>query len=216
MASNARHAANLNEPGIGDVIYDRYRDRNPRREPGKIPACLYLYHIGPFENHRRRVRHYYYNGDGEPLNPERVRELVVQLTQNARRPEPEQAPPPIGGDWQYVVWSRKSYVAIVIDDPTVRFVEGDAIRFKLQGGYLPNHSFYDAQDWTVDVPSAPGPSSECSIVLFVNHITGEGLEDLPAEAERFRFDLNTIPPLRDDIRYPDSGGTNMGPPVPPP
>ena len=177
-----------------------------------IPHCIFFYYIkknagGNYYN----VRHYYYPGElDQPLATQAaVKAKVEALVANARIPEENQCPPPIGADWEYPVWDRKSYLAIFIDNPNVALLS-PAIEFTQRPATTDtyNYSFFDAWEDTID--GRP-------VIFCINHMKMDAPgTDLNFAAQYYHFDLNTNPPLRFSIAFPDSGGTNMGPPVPPP
>ena len=90
----------------------------------------------------------------------------------------------------------------------------------------PNHSFYDGWNKKIDIPTPDGTSRKCALVCFIDHMKDAVGSDLDERKELFHFDLYTEPPLSDTEparggkmarpRYPDSGGTNSGPPIGPP
>lgn len=188
------------------------------------PYTIYFYYIGPNPNGHPDVREYYRTGR-ELRHREDVESAVKELTVNARKPRGEQSPPPTNVFWKNMVWKRKSYIAILIDDPLFRFKRPGVI-FDRDYGSLPNHSFYDAWDREIDIPTDDDQPSQCALVCFINHMKDAVGNDLDEREEHFHFDLYTEPPLRDRSqvlgervvrpRYPDSGGTNMGPPIGPP
>jgi hypothetical protein len=93
------------------------------------------------------------------------------------------------------------------------FIPGNAVTFEDLGGVEKNHSFFDGWDLTVDTSQGWDGSRFASAVVFVNHMTkDQSGQELDASAQHFPFKLHTNRhPL-----YPDSGGTNMGPPIGPP
>jgi hypothetical protein len=207
---------------VGDDVYLPKKGTNGFEGQ---PACIYFYYIGEHPATNPCVREYYQTyGRFELRSREKVEDAVKDLTRNARQPKIEQVPPPCGADWYYRVWTRKSYICIVIDDPCYEF-QRPGVVFDGRDNAKPNHTFYDAWNNRLNIPKADGARRECPVVCFINHMQSEYGGDLQQETERFHFDLLTEPPLPEiplaDGRmarplYPDSGGTNMGPPLGPP
>lgn len=208
---------------------DNPYDAGPLMNGKKLaPSCVYFYYIGPDPNNDPYVREYYYSVKSGTLEMGALKTELEKLTKNARiRTEADQVPPPIGSDWKRMVWYRKCYIVILIDDPSFVFEQVGVAFDTVPYNTKPNHSFYDAwNDW-IDAPLSDGVKRLCPMVGFINHMKTEAGPDLDKTAERFHFSLLTKPPLIDIQppaigsgrirgRYPDSGGTNMGPPVPPP
>lgn len=178
----------------------------------KHPHCIYFYYIGPLNtDHYNTILHYYYPGDGTPLDPESLLAKIRELIANARiRNLRDQLPPPIGENWEFVVWNRISYVVFAVDIPGAVFNQAELVVTQEYGGTY-NWSFFDAQRAT--------SIDDCQVVTCINHMKRDSsFNELGAESQYFHFDLLTDPELEwpGKRRYPDSGGTNMGPPIGPP
>src|ERR1051325_2655349 len=162
-----------------------------------VPSCVYFYYLGPDPNNDSYVREYYYSKKTGELSKADLKTEIIRLTQNARnRREADQVPPPTGADWDRMVWTRKSYIVVLIDDPAFVFeqvgVSFDTIPYNTQ----PNHSFYDAWNDTIDVPLSGGSPRLCPMVGFINHMKAAAGPDLGDKtAERFHFNLLTTPRL---------------------
>jgi hypothetical protein len=96
--------------------------------------------------------------------------------------------------------------------------------FNISQGSKPNHSFFDAEDFVIDMPDPDniGQTMQCSAVSIVNHMKKEDEEDLASgDSEFFHFDLffevapsnGTASSMTVII---DPTGTNQGPPEDPP
>jgi len=180
----------------------------------KIPHSIYFYYIGPKDVYTyNKIRHYYYAGHkDQPLDHiDKVRQEVKLLIANAQVPnESIQVPPPIGENWKYVVWDRISWVVFAFY-PHIT-AQPDILVNRSFGG-TENHSFFDATHEVVD---------GYDVIFCVNHMKRNAAYDeignSGKEVQYFHFDLITNPALNwpGKSQYPDSGGTNMGPPVPPP
>jgi hypothetical protein len=183
---------------------------------GTSPRTVYYYHLTPVPGPDEfDVKAYYYERESRIGS---IKNVIRKLALNARA---DDAVPPLCGDSvTSFPWRRKSYIVFLIDSPVLRLVPGDAIQFYTVGGSPENHTFFDAEDFddidlaTPDDPGAPTVSAVC----FINHMkrAADGIDLDVGEMQHFHFRLNYGPRARGRSRFPDSGGTNMGPPVPPP
>lgn len=203
-----------------------YQERKHRLPFGKTPYCLYFYYIGPPEivgpeqDRVRKITHYFVESD-EAIEREDVPEIVRTLALNARKPTKDQSPAPTGYNLQSIKWERKSYISFVIDDDNLRLKRDEAIEFDRENDGAENHSFFDGWDFDIYVGGKYRQAFCCINHVKRNQAGGdlghdirEGETKIP---EYFHFRLNTVPPQESlRPRFPDSGGTNMGPPVPPP
>ena len=176
----------------------------------KYPCCVYFYYVLKADaDGYSEVRHYCHGGNGQPLMPTDAEAIVGQLIDNARQPRQHQLPPQTGENWKFVVWDRISYVAIFIDDPTVS-IPANVLDITTDYYGTDNHSFFDA--WQQ-------PMKNATAILCIDHMKADQQgTQLGRVAEYFHFDLATTPRLKwlGEKKYPDSGGTNMGPPLGPP
>jgi hypothetical protein len=161
------------------------------------------------------IRHYFHEDLGKQIEKSELADIVTALSTNAKKDENDQIPPPDGSGLNFIVWRKKSYIVFVVDDPAVVLSKKAAFNIGSSVGGTPNHSFFDAWDMPdIDLSEQGDGSRMASAVCCINHMkANDAGDDLGSTAQRFRFRLHPDPrhPL-----YPDSGGTNMGPPVPPP
>jgi hypothetical protein len=203
-----------------------YRQRKDAPPFNDVPATIYFYYVGaetpggPLE-----VKHYFYIhgrdliydiGPDSDLE-ERVRALALNARNNGNNP------PQCGADWEYIVWNHKSYFVILLDDPNIQFEPRNALKFKIDVGGAPNHSFFDGRNLDVPLPNRVGGGMRSfSAFCCINHMKrNDDGADLGDNPEYFNFVLNTQPPpdgsaTRSMLDDPGTGGTNMGPPAPPP
>jgi hypothetical protein len=179
----------------------------------RAPCCIYFYYIGEPTDGYQTVLHYYYTGTNEPIMTEELRTKIKDLVLNARK-RSWQNPPPCGSDGRYIVWTRKSYLVIAVDNPSYRFDPNQqAVVFK-----EPQDTFFDGWDDKINIPDASGNrhvSVFCCINYMKKNAAGDDLEDADSDPPQpIIFDVNPNPLIQ--VPFPDSGGTNMGPPVPPP
>lgn len=187
-----------------------YTPKKHKPKYRKIPHCIYFYYIGDDHAGARPFRRYYYPSvDGE-IREEHLSGLIRDLAVNARSDGND--PPKDGTDGKNIVWTRKGYLVFLIDDPQVVF-DSEGIVF-LPGSN--NNTLYDAKNIEVDISDAGDQSRMVSCVYCINHMKrNKAGDDLEYEVKKVPFKLRTIPPLVAPV-VPDDGGTNLGPPVPPP
>ncbi|HYI47886.1 MAG TPA: hypothetical protein VEX35_05410 [Allosphingosinicella sp.] len=219
--------------GTNSDIYDkRLMAASPWGPFRYVPYSLYFYYVRLDRDSRLRVDHYFYvDGPPEhpeewkPIPPDRVAAIVAGLAANARAGGSN--PPPSGANFQDIVWTRKSHLAILIDEEgwalQRRADGGTAIAFNRRKGSTPNHSFFDARDLEVEISGGSGGTGRRSAIALINHMkrNSDGEDLLEGEAQPFVFDVYV------DVRYSgspgsamtvilDPDGTNMGPPLGPP
>lgn len=199
---------------------DPYKARRKETKFRKKPYCVYFYHVGAKDpdTGRRPVKYYYYS-EPNAISRGEFERIAVELGVNARR-EPG-APPSHGSEPDQEIWIRKSYIMILVDDPTARFgtpmLKVEQTESANGGVTYPNHSFYDAEEFRVELPSPDGGTETCQVVVCTNHMKRdvEGNDQLPKDLQHYKFTLNFDPPEGPGF-LPDSGGTNQGGPIPPP
>lgn len=199
----------------GRNVLDVRATRNNFR---KIPYCIYFYYIGPARDGTddHYVRHYYKEREFEPIRYEEIEEIIRDLALNARRPEGEQNPQPNGSNLDNLKWYRKSYLAFIIDrtDEYLSLDNPLIVDQKYTG--KKNYSFFDG--WAKEVDLSPGRngSQMRTATCFINHMKTNWQGSDLGDAEDYIPSKLNILRQRGDKYYPDSGGTNMGPPMPPP
>jgi hypothetical protein len=207
------------ESGVGASVLGHGHDPHDRRygHPpyDDTPWSLYYYHITE-ERGGLITAEYKVASVDEEIRKSDIEDLTRRLALNARRPPREQFPIGRTVRWRDVVWRRRSYFVAVIDIPGTVFKE-PAMIFKADWDGYPNYTFYDGENFSVEVGA-----STLSAFYCMNHMkrdqAGTGLgKGLPVEHRKYSFDFNTEPTLerRGTPVYPDSGGTNTGPPIPP-
>jgi hypothetical protein len=197
-----------------------YRPRKTEAGFDEVPATIYFYFVTKASG-SWSVKHYFYVHGRDPITDvsphsdleERVRLLARNAQNNGNNP------PQCGANWEYIVWNHESYFVILIDDPTVKFDQNNAIEFDLLKNGTPNHSFFDGREFTVPLPDQAGVTQAFPAFCCINHMKrNEAGNDLGDYPEYFHFVPHTSPTLRSlgILEFTDSGGTNMGPPSPPP
>ncbi|HLL30000.1 MAG TPA: hypothetical protein VK403_03285 [Allosphingosinicella sp.] len=172
----------------------------------KRPACMYFYYMTTTDD--AAMRHYYYTHGGNTIQDAEVEGIIQKLTANARANGSN--PPQCGEGERYIVWSRKSYIAVVIDDSAVTFEADHAVSVHPETA---NHTFFDGWTGKVNMPSGPSP---IAAFYCINHMKlNQNGEDLDEDVQSFAFRMHVVGAAQ-PRQFPDSGGTNMGPPVPPP
>ena len=246
MEQTARLTDILDDPAAlgADVVDDNSIYRIRRNEQGfnQVPWSAYFYYVGkaPAGSIERPVTVYLYQSLHGPIDRAGLRELTTQLARNARQDLASQNPQPFTAAFS---WTRKSYIIILVDDPKFRFEQGNAIRLTAVDGGT-NHSFFDGLDFgDIDLPGPLGGAvvERVSAVCFIDHMKRNlaGHDLLLGDIQRFRRELSPVITFRfakvgasggltkllkaakgllmgDPPQFEDDGGTNMGPPVPPP
>lgn len=194
----ANHGANANDPKRTDTGYK------------KTPWCIYFDYLKPLSDNELMVRRYNFENPGSEILYDDVPYLLTKLTLNARRPENEQFPWPEPQDDRKRLFRRKGYFAIVIDHQDYWFIENQGLVFSESES--PNYTFYDGQVERIRVGS-----EFISAFYCINHMKKDrNGNDASSSPMSYRYTPNTNRPLPRSAFYPDSGGTNMGPPIGPP
>jgi hypothetical protein len=180
---------------------------------GIISAYLYYLEYDGGTTVVRQAIYEFYDHPGAVIDKDN---LVLQLATNAHVGGNE--PIPYTMNPQYFMMRRKSYLIIVAANAAdidrvnpIEFVGVDSDG-NLNDG---RHTFHDIRYGTIEF--GQDPADRLQIVTCENHMQSKANRTnlLPKEWEDFTFTLQF-----DGIRAarfgPDSGGTNMGPPVPPP
>lgn len=217
--------------GTNHSVYEKRLTKTPKPTPGYtyVPHCIYFYYVRFDTNGKVRVDHYLW----PPTKPDKwtpiphaaVPGIMEALIVNARPRTKKKKPKKLdSNNFDPVPWSRKSYVAIFIDEANWRFSkEGDgrpSVVFNTDEGAA-NHSFFDAVDVLFDVPIyGTKDSDRRSGIYFVNHMKGMDGEDIGDDVETFKFNLNLIAGFANTSQVGarlqfDPGGSNEGPPEQP-
>jgi hypothetical protein len=171
--------------------------------PDLQAECIYLYY---FTTHNAQCRVYFVDRHRyiPPAEmPEQIGSIVMQIKDGTLQPDA------IG--MENLPWTRKSYIAVVLDDPPARLELDDAVRFHLSPGGG-NHSFRDGHD----VPDVPGHTDVSAFFCFnhMRHRNGHVLK--PGEKEKFRVRIVHVNKEVGAMDEHEDTGTNTGPPTPPP
>jgi hypothetical protein len=197
------------------------RDDNPyAAAPNAIaPHSMYFYYMIPGmedDLSDAEVRSYFFDNvsdDGKPYPITDVLATVRYLAVNAR--DDLDWPPRISGGIGDVKWRQKSYIVFLIASRTIKFKHHEGIKVKGNGSYGMNHAFYDGFDRDIEI-DFPGTGLETmNMFCCTNHICdpdGKNLGNRVQDKIYFRLQFEGFAALF----LPDSGGTNMGPPVSPP
>ncbi|MEA3030213.1 MAG: hypothetical protein QOG13_1538 [Sphingomonadales bacterium] len=221
-----------------------YEERYVAGKPGfdKLPHCIFFYYVRVNGNGTLEISHYFYeNFDEEgvslpiPRDEATLNGLMKTLALNAR-PTGSGNPPANGSNFRNIVWNRKSYIGIFIDegnwalhkfanqDPGVLFITDP----KDGKAGLENHTFFDAMDLDITMPifrpkSGAPTEDQRSAIVFMNHMKAdEAGNDLGGggTGQFFQFKMFFGVKFADGTDGMtvifDPGGTNMGPPLPPP
>jgi hypothetical protein len=204
---------------VTDVNHSIYEPRLGNDPFKKKPHVMYFYYFGFKTNGIPDIQHYYRDNGAQPIEDNQLPGVIRNLALNAR--DGGQSPPQIGKDFENILWRKKSYFVILIDSPSWNLIKDRALVFNPEKGSVPNHSFFDGEDFDIDV-SKDGDGSEMrTAICCINHMkkneNGDDIHKNPdGTPERQRFVFTLIYNL---LGYPstvDPDGTNMGPPNPPP
>jgi hypothetical protein len=212
---------------------------NPVQNFDYVPRCMYFYYVRIDASGKLKISHFFHvDGDindkstWQPIPYDRATlETIVQtLAKNARRLAPT-APPPLPQiNFKNIVWDRKGYIAIFVDEANWSFHEKGntqpAVIFDPAKGSVENHSFFDAMNMRITMPVRRPPGTDTrSAIVFVNHLKedeagtdlGSGLPAGQIKTENFQFEMFLSVAFADGTDAPmtvifDPGGTNQGPP----
>lgn len=197
-----------------DPRQDFHRERREDDNFKDRPWTAYFYYVpkGP-RTDVKSIRYDYYSHQGR-IKKSELKEIIASLTRNARREVKDQGPKP--NLCKKEPWRKKSWIILVVDDPEYAFSKPGVI-IRPDSGSDPNYTFYDADRFNHMSVEEPGSQarSNVSAIYFMNHMK-RGWDEIDVEAGQgafFQFDF--LPPLGTPF-VPDDGGTNLGPPVPPP
>lgn len=197
------------------------RDDNPYgAAPNTIaPHSIYFYYMIPGASSDlgdADVRSYYYDNviDGVqvPIGTGELDGVVRMLAVNAS--DQLDWPPRMYGGIGDVKWRQKSYIVLLIASSTTKFKHLEGIKVKGGGSYGMNHALYDAFDKDIEIDFPRTGRETMNMFCCTNHICDADGKDLGNVKDWIPFTLQFAGPHA--LFLPDSGGTNMGPPVSPP
>lgn len=187
----------------------------------KVPHTVYFYYVTL--SNLETTRHYFYSSGDRKIYKSEIPEIVRALGRNVTKKY--EAPPfhreGFANDCKTMTWRRKSYFVLLLDKPyaAAHFADKNGVAFNSDYTNKDNYSFFDAENLEIDLSDNEDGSDIRSAFVCINHMKGHGTTIDVGQAEQcYKFSLNlegTDTKLR-GYRAPDSGGTNMGPPVPPP
>ena len=201
--------------------YKTKRDKGHYIE--RKPYCIYYYHVTDITRGAWKVRHYYVSDNGD-IRRQNLKDRARELGRNGKRNG--HAPPKYGDDLADIVWERISYIMFLFDIPGAKLRRNNqAIEVYHKddhGNKKDNHSFFDADEFTVDLSDNEDGSYERDVVFCTNYLqkdmNGGKLPDR-GKGQYFAFNFYFEPDSiggGSGLRQPDSGGTNQGGGVPPP
>jgi hypothetical protein len=189
-------------------------EAHPEADEAKEVYAIYFYHVKITGGGALDVTAYHHC-QYSPLNRQTLVLAVTEMARNARTKD--FAWPPCGKGFNAIPRRRKGYFAVVLDDPAEKLAEDGAIAFYDGSGKPSRHNFSDAFNFEVDVGPPGSPGGRLSAVVCLNRMKSKKSDgDLAkGEAEDFQLELFYGSKKRRGPPYED-GGTNQGPPVPPP
>jgi hypothetical protein len=224
---------NIYEQRLGDPNFPEFAG---------LPRCIFFYYVRVNASGKLEVGHYFYHNGGKRCDPKTwspiphdkgtLEAIVQKLAKNGRRSIPKLRHPPVEGkNFSHIVWDRKSYVVIFMDEfnwklhkssndqPGVVFItdkERDVAATQ-------NHSFFDALDLDIEMRTFMSLKKDTrSAIAFINHMKGDdkGNDIGDGVSQLFRFKIFLDVMFEDDTAAMtvilDPDGNNLGPPVPPP
>ncbi|HYI63462.1 MAG TPA: hypothetical protein VEW71_01105 [Allosphingosinicella sp.] len=177
------------------------------------PRCIYFYYLMPRGGNTDNydVAAYYFDNGPPAISLRDLKQRAVKLVENHRTGGNMAEYLPRGFDEP---WRRRSWLLGVLGDPDYAFDRRGALTFVPGGGYASNLAFLDGDDFRVAASNDDRLSAFCCI----NHMyANEHRDDLLEEqVQPFCLKFHWSKTGFQRPRPPDTGGTNMGPPVPPP
>lgn len=189
---------------------DERGHKGPYNKPSdwkeKLPHCIYFYYVRrEGATYRERV---YVWPTRSPIDLDELHQQIKRLTKNARQNRNE--PPPSGWAMEDVVWRKISWVVVAVDERDGKFDQDAAVEIAFEGADRSNHTFFDGGEDEVDIPG----EQSIHVMWTLNHMRDAAGAMLTKDSppETFKFTFNPGRPRA----YPDTSGTNMGPPIGPP
>lgn len=206
----------------------RRRRRIPNRGPGRgvyspsnygtKPCSIYFYYLVPGRNGDLTATASFFENGVVEITYQHLKERAAILVGQVRQGHITHAPDPC--EDIEICWRRRSWLLYVLGDPALQFVQ-NPMRFETEAGtnLAYNHAFMDGREFPVDLDSG----ERLSATACINHMyANEHQDDLEVLGDYQEFDIRlSYNRMRGGwiasgpLEY-DSGGTNMGPPVPPP
>lgn len=221
------------DKGINHDIYEKRLIKTPKPTPGYkyVPRCIYFYYVRFDKNGKVRVDHYFWPptkpSTWKPIPHADVPDIMKKLALNARPRTKKKNPKKDkkSNNFEPFPWTRRSYIAVFIDEANLRFAKRDdgrsSVVFNTEEGEA-NHSFFDGEDCDLEMPIGNDGTSfdRRSAIYFINHMKGKDGYDLGDDHESFKFNLNMIATFANSSKAGarlqfDPGGTNQGPPEQP-
>jgi hypothetical protein len=176
-----------------------------------IPQCVYLYRlINAVGDHHANVFAYLEDTGSDIQDNEIegiVRDMLVRISNGTLKP--------IGRRFENVIWNRRSYVVVVLDDEN-RILDKDGFEMRLKEGPINTsdafHTFSDEKNIL--------PFDHVTGVRMLNKISkkhGEWPSD-PRQPEYFLLRMKFRPRAKfseAETRTHDDSATNLGPPPQP-
>jgi hypothetical protein len=196
---------------VGSGKRGKYNSATDDLRTAVIPRTIYFYYVEAAGDDGFNCRAYMWdNPDNDPIHQgQELKRILRKLVSNARNNGID--PRPLGSGFDAIPWSRKSYLAIALDDED-GFEPGDALAITRVTSTvsIENHCFFDGDDAVIyDEDGNPA-----SVMWTVNYMIDEDGNDLSAQTlNRFAIEF------KGKDKDPHDGGdhgTNMGPPIGPP
>jgi hypothetical protein len=196
--------------------YDPYEKRylDTIRNFEELPHCIHFYYMG-FDGAKEDYRHYFFDNANDAIPYTDVPSIMEKLARNAVLKDYN--PPKHGNSFDDIVWRRRCYLAVVMNSDIFSFWEDAAIRFVQKNNSKENMSFFDADDFPIDIAKPGGGTVRRTGFFCINHMKRDsyGHNLLPTDKRYHSFELVFRIGGGQQPWYYDPGGTNQGPPETP-
>jgi hypothetical protein len=170
---------------------------------GGEPHCLYLYYVTAADDHGEPVIQAFVRAFERPIAD--IQRAIAELTQEVA----DGLAAPVGWGLGDLRWHRKSYLAVVLNDPARRFMDEDGLDI-VDGRY----SFDPGRLIEFDIDEAPGGTTSIQAIYRKNHVRKKDGTPWGGVADEYEIYLRPDPPYPHHLH--EDTGQNLGPPVPPP
>jgi hypothetical protein len=180
------------------------------------PHSVYFYYLARTAGGSLAATPGFFDNGNAELTYRELKDRAALLVAAARNGELR--PPPDDCESPYPCWTRRSWLLYVLGDPGLRFRHNAMVVRPAPPGRAYNHAFFDGREFPVTAGADRLSATACINHLYAN----EHRDDLavPGDYQDFAIRLYYQPVSGVRVTDPplefDSGGTNMGPPVPPP
>jgi hypothetical protein len=219
---NTREGADIMPTEIRRVRQRRIANLGPNRSVhgssnyGTRPQSIYFYYLAVGPDGRLAATPGFFQDEKSEIRYQDLKERAAILVDEARNGTLDPPPDECGG--VSPCWTRRSWLLYVLGDPGLQFRRHAMVVRPAPPNLAYNHAFFDGREFPVIAGTDRLSATACINHLYAN----EHQDDLAVLGDYQEFDIRLhydrvrSPGVTDDPLEFDSGGTNMGPPVPPP